>query len=89
MHEVFTRASEKEQNNFMWNYCFPGVSPIMLHQGMFIQSLVNFGSEEQKAHYVPQANNLNIIGCYAQTELGHGSNVAGLESLATYDPETE
>ena len=41
------------------------------------------------AHYLPQANNLNLIGCYAQTELGHGSNVAGLESTATYDPATE
>ena len=26
-----------------------------------------------------------MIGCYAQTELGHGSNVAGLETTATLD----
>lgn len=29
-----------------------------------------------------------IICCYAQTELGHGSNVQGLETTATYDPAT-
>ena len=56
---------------------------------MFTESIIAFGSDEQKAHYLPQIDNLNILGCYAQTELGHGSNVAGLESTATYDPATE
>ena len=29
------------------------------------------------------------MGCYAQTEMGHGSNVRGLETIATYIPETD
>ena len=30
-----------------------------------------------------------MIGAYAQTELGHGSNVAGMETTCTLDLETD
>jgi acyl-CoA oxidase len=29
-----------------------------------------------------------ILGTYAQTELGHGTNLARLETTATYEPAT-
>ena len=32
---------------------------------------------------------MKITGAYAQTELGHGSNVRGLQTTATYDASTE
>ena len=32
---------------------------------------------------------MRILGCYAQTELGHGSDVAGLETTATFDREAD
>ena len=35
------------------------------------------------------ALNYEIHGCYAQTEIGHGSNVAGLETIAVFDKETD
>lgn len=57
-----------------------------LHIGMFIPTLETQADEEQKAHWLPLAYNLAIIGTYAQTELGHGTYLAGLETTATWDP---
>lgn len=47
------------------------------------------GTEEQQQKWLSLANKMQIIGCYAQTELGHGSNVQGLETTATFDPKTD
>ena len=32
---------------------------------------------------------MDILGCYAQTEIGHGSNVAGLETTAVFQHDTD
>lgn len=38
---------------------------------------------------MPRIDSWSIIGAYAQSELGHGSNVRGLECQAKYDPRTK
>jgi len=62
---------------------------ILRWQGMFIPAIKGQGTEEQQKKWLPMAYRMQIIGCYAQTELGHGSNVQGLETTATFDPETD
>ncbi|MQM00172.1 hypothetical protein Taro_032903 [Colocasia esculenta] len=60
-----------------------------LHWGMFIPAIKGQGTEEQQEKWLPLAHKMQIIGCYAQTELGHGSNVQGLETTATFDPKMD
>ncbi|KAL0409356.1 UNVERIFIED_CONTAM: Peroxisomal acyl-coenzyme A oxidase 1 [Sesamum radiatum] len=60
-----------------------------LHWGMFIPVIKGQGTDEQQQKWLPLAYKMQIIGCYAQTELGHGSNVQGLETTATFDPRTD
>ncbi|KAJ9556155.1 hypothetical protein OSB04_010769 [Centaurea solstitialis] len=56
---------------------------------MFIPAIEGQGTEEQKRKWLPLARKMQVIGSYAQTELGHGSNVQGLETTATFDPQTD
>lgn len=60
-----------------------------LHWGMFVPAIKGQGTEEQQGKWLPLAYKMQIIGCYAQTEMGHGSNVQGLETTATFDPKTD
>ncbi|RLN96438.1 hypothetical protein BBJ28_00016676 [Nothophytophthora sp. Chile5] len=62
---------------------------IDVHNSMFIPTLENQGDDEQRAKWVPLAKSYKILGAYAQTELGHGSNVQGIETVATYDKATQ
>ncbi|OIW10848.1 hypothetical protein TanjilG_27794 [Lupinus angustifolius] len=56
---------------------------------MFIPAIKAQATEEQQKQWLPLANKMKIIGSYTQTELGHGSNVRGLETTATFDPKTD
>lgn len=68
---------------------FKEVSPFLLHLGMFVPTIMGQCTPEQQAYWLPRALDMQIIGTYAQTELGHGTFIRGLETTATYDPETE
>ncbi|OAX83477.1 hypothetical protein ACJ72_02164 [Emergomyces africanus] len=61
-------------------------TPYGLHASMFLVTLRNQTTPEQMKLFLEPAERYEFIGCYAQTELGHGSNVQGLETTATWDP---
>lgn len=60
-----------------------------LHKSMFLKTLDEQSSEEQRELFYKPAKAFETIGCYAQTELGHGSNIQGLETTAVYSTETQ
>lgn len=63
--------------------------PLDLHLGMFLPTLLHQATEEQQERFFMPAWNLEITGTYAQTEMGHGTHLRGLETTATYDPKTQ
>jgi acyl-CoA oxidase len=58
-----------------------------LHDSMWLVTLREQGTPEQHKLFLEKAERAEYVGCYAQTELGHGSNVRGLETTATWDPK--
>ena len=60
-----------------------------IHFTMFLTFLKTNGSDEQKKRWLSLAQEAKYFGAYAQTELGHGSNVRGLETTATFIKESD
>ncbi|MBY8860615.1 acyl-CoA dehydrogenase family protein [Nocardia sp. CA2R105] len=56
--------------------------------GLFGGAVENLGTERHR-DVVTRLMSLDLLGCFAMTESGHGSDVAQLETTATYDPVTE
>src|SRR5699024_7463115 len=56
--------------------------------GLFGGAIANLGNAETRAKYLPDVMSLDLLGCFAMTELGQGSDVQNLETTATFDPET-
>jgi acyl-CoA oxidase len=73
----------------MAEYLTDEMSPYHLHSSMFWTTIKEQASDEQKKYWWPLVESWKIIGAYGQTELGHGSNVKGLETQAKWDPKTK
>lgn len=60
-----------------------------VQHGLFGGAITNLGTAWHHETFLPKVLTLELPGCYAMTELGHGSDVHGLETTITYLPETE
>lgn len=60
---------------------------LIVHMYLYIDSIQGLGTEKHR-ELINRAYAFKDYGCFAMTELGHGSNVNGVETIATYDPKT-
>lgn len=78
-----------EMGKLLGEHQFPFVIPSGVHQMMFIPTIKYLGTDEQQKKWLPRIYSYEIVGCYCQTELGHGSDVQSLETTAEYDVKTQ
>jgi len=57
--------------------------------GLFGGAVQALGTERHHAELIPQIISMELPGCFAMTETGHGSDVQQLRTTCTYDPDTE
>jgi acyl-CoA oxidase len=55
--------------------------------GLFGGAVLHLGTEQHHARYLAAIARMELPGCFAMTETGHGSNVQALGTTATYDHE--
>ena len=57
--------------------------------GLWGGSVWRLGTDYHHRKYLPAMASVELPGCFAMTEIGHGSNVRDLETVAVYDPATQ
>lgn len=60
-----------------------------VQHGLFGGAISNLGTAWHHETFIPGVITCEITGCFAMTELGHGSDVASIETTITYLPDTD
>lgn len=85
LRQLTIKHNWNQDEHYCANELLSEPTPYGLHASMFLVTLREQGTPEQHKLFLERAEDYKIIGCYAQTELGHGSNVRGLETTATWN----
>ncbi|XP_011207579.2 probable peroxisomal acyl-coenzyme A oxidase 1 [Bactrocera dorsalis] len=67
----------------------PAGNPFLVQFAMVVDAIKMQGNKEQWERFGKRVENFEITTTYAQTELGHGTFLRGLETRADYDRTTQ
>lgn len=62
---------------------------IGVQYGLFAGALMQLGTERHHEEFLRPALDFSLPGCFAMSEVGHGSDVAGVRTTARHDAETD
>ncbi len=65
------------------------VTKVGVQFGLFGGAILQLGTKQHHDAYLEDLIAGRLLGCFAMTESGHGSNVQALGTTATYDPDSQ
>eukprot|EP00344_Euplotes_crassus_P005848 CAMPEP_0196999594 /NCGR_PEP_ID=MMETSP1380-20130617/4737_1 /TAXON_ID=5936 /ORGANISM="Euplotes crassus, Strain CT5" /LENGTH=679 /DNA_ID=CAMNT_0042416571 /DNA_START=8 /DNA_END=2047 /DNA_ORIENTATION=+ len=70
------------------SFNFATCTRYLVQYGLYCKTIKNLGTERHHQELIDGCS-LKTLGCFGLTEMGHGSNVRGIEITATYDKTTK
>ena len=83
--QLFDEDVPMEEMFVSTNWHNPGSIGLLMSTNV----IKNMATDEQYKAWYPKIMNYEWAACYAQTELGTGSDVQNLKTLAVFDPKTQ